>query len=887
MYVVKRDGKHESVQFDKITARLRALCKLPKPLSDKVDPVVITQKVVQGLTPGMRTTQLDTLAAETAASLVTVHPHYGRLAARIEISNWQKETPKTFLEAMTAMYMNVAPVTQDPAPLISEKLYQLALKFQDKIEAAINYSRDFNYDFFGFRTLQKSYLCTINGKPIERPQHMLMRVALGVNNDDWEAVLDSYHWMSQLYFTHATPTLFNAGTNRPQMSSCFLVGMKDDSIEGIYETLKEMAIISASAGGQSVHVHKVRSSGSYIKGSHGTANGLVPMLRVFNDTARYVDQGGGRRKGAFAVYLEPWHADIFDFLELRKPHGKEEQRARDLFYSVWIPDLFMKRVEANEDWTLFCPNEAPGLADVWGDQFEELYHKYEQDTTVARRKVRAQELWFAILEAQIENGTPYMMFKDACNRKSNQQNLGTIQSSNLCTEIVQYTSAEEIAVCNLASIALPKFLSPKPATGVTTMHSTVTPVATGLRGGDVKVFDHGLLYEVVQRIVKNMNNVVDGNYYPVPETKVSNTRHRPLGIGVQGLADVFFKLKIPYTSADARRLNAEIFETIYYAALSASCGLARKFGPYSSFAGSPASKGILQFDMWGVTPDSGRWDWTELKQDIVKYGLRNSLLIAPMPTASTSQIMGNTESFEPLTSNIFTRRVLAGEFVVINRFLVRDLTRLGLWSSEMKDRIVSARGSVANIDDIPRGIREVYKVVWDMKMKDLIDMAADRGAYIDQSQSFNCFMAQPTIAKLTSMHFHGWKKGLKTGMYYLRTLPSVDPIAITINRGRIGPTSPVVNQPYAPSPSLNNPVVLTIPPLPVESVTEIFNRVNAPGHGNPFGAFGAAAPVPVLSESNDSNLSHTSDLSDSSTDSGLVEVCLRGDGGPDCLVCGS
>jgi ribonucleoside-diphosphate reductase alpha chain len=625
------------------------------------------------------------------------------------------------------------------------------------LDETIDYARDFSYDYFGFKTLERSYLIKLDGKIAERPQHMLMRVAVGIHQEDIEAAMETYHLLSQKWFTHATPTLFNAGTPKPQLSSCFLLAMKDDSIEGIYDTLKQCAQISQAAGGIGLSIHNIRATGSYIKGTNGVSNGIVPMLRNFDMTARYVDQGGGKRKGSFAIYIEPWHADVFDFLDLKKNHGKEEMRARDLFYALWIPDLFMKRVENNEEWSLFCPKEAPGLADCYGEDFERLYHKYEQEGKT-RKKVKAQELWFEILKSQIETGTPYMLYKDAANRKSNQQNLGTIKSSNLCTEIIEYTSPEEVAVCNLASIALPRFIN------------------------EEGVFDHQKLYDVTCTITKNLNKVIDINHYPVAEARTSNMRHRPIGIGVQGLADTFLRLRLSFDSPEARALNTDIFETIYFAAMTASKDLAKKLGTYETFAGSPLSKGIFQFDMWGVTPASGRWDWEQLRAEVKMHGARNSLLVAPMPTASTSQILGNNECFEPYTSNIYTRRVLSGEFVVMNNHLLKDLIELGLWNDQMKDALIVANGSIQHMDNIPTEIKERYRTVWEIPQKAIIDMAADRGAYICQSQSLNIHIQDANFAKLTSMHFYAWKKGLKTGMYYLRTKAAVDAIKFTIQK---------------------------------------------------------------------------------------------------------
>ena len=703
---------------------------------------------------GVKTTELDNLAAETAAYLSTVHPDYGVLAARIAISNLQKQTSSSFSETMKMEHEYVNPKTGKTSSLIADDVYQIIMENATTIDNAIKHERDFSYDYFGFKTLERSYLVRINNEIVERPQYMLMRVSNGIHKRNIEDAIKTYDLLSSKYFTHATPTLFNAGTPFPQMSSCFLLTMKDDSIDGIYDTLKRCALISKSAGGIGLSVHTIRAANSYIRGTNGTSNGLVPMLRVYNDTARYVDQGGGKRKGAFAIYLEPWHSDIFEFLDLKKNTGKEEVRARDLFFALWVCDLFMKRVEANEDWSLFCPNEATGLADCWGDKFEELYCKYEETPNLVRRKIKARDLWFAILESQVETGTPYILYKDSCNRKSNQQNLGTIRSSNLCTEIIEYTSPDEVAVCNLASIALPMY------------------VVNG-------TFDHKKLFEITKVITRNLNKIIDENYYPIEEAKRSNLRHRPIGLGVQGLADVFIKLRLPWDSIGAQELNKDIFETIYFAALTASNEIAKIEGPYSSYEGSPVSNGILQFDMWGVTP-SPRWDWSTLKQNIKQFGIRNSLLLAPMPTASTSQILGNNECFEPYTSNIYTRRVLAGEFTVVNRQLVEDLMELDLWSPSMKNAIVANSGSIQKIPEIPQNLKEIYKTVWEISQKVLINMAADRGAFIDQSQSFNVFIAEPNFQNLSSMHFYGWKKGLKTGMYYLRTRPAADAIKFTV-----------------------------------------------------------------------------------------------------------
>jgi len=764
-YVIKRDGRRESVKFDKVTARIQKLCYGLDPVH--LDPVSVAQKVIQGIHPGVTTEALDNLAAETAAGLTTRHPDYALLASRIAISNLHKITKKSFSETMDSLFRFVDPKTGHQAPLIADDVHSIIMKNAELLDSTIIYDRDFGYDYFGFKTLEKSYLLRINGKVAERPQHMIMRVSVGIHKDDIEQVIKTYHLMSERWFTHATPTLFNAGTPKPQMSSCFLLTMRDDSIDGIYDTLKQCAKISQSAGGIGLSIHNVRATGSYIRGTNGTSNGIVPMLRVFNDTARYVDQGGGKRKGSFAIYLEPWHADVIDFLNLKKNHGKEEARARDLFYALWVPDLFMKRIEEEGEWSLFCPNEAPGLADCWGDEFERLYERYEAEGR-ARKVMKARELWSSILEAQIETGTPYILYKDACNSKSNQQNLGTIKSSNLCTEIIEYTAPDEVAVCNLASIALPRFI----------------------QDGS---FDHEKLFEVTYQITLNLNKIIDGNYYPVPEAERSNLRHRPIGIGVQGLADTFILLRHPFESDEARQLNADIFETIYYASMTASKDLAKIHGPYTTYEGSPVSKGIFQFDMWGVTPGN-RWEWDVLKEEVAKYGVRNSLLLAPMPTASTSQILGNNECFEPYTSNIYSRRVLSGEFIIVNKHMLRDLVDLGIWNEDLKNKIIGANGSIQNISEIPDNIKELYKTVWEIKQKAIIDMAADRGAYICQSQSLNIFMETPNMAKLTSMHFYAWKKGLKTGMYYLRSKAAAEAIKFTVQTQGEKQFTPVVNE---------------------------------------------------------------------------------------------
>jgi len=754
MFVVKRDGRKEVIMFDKITARIRKLCY---GLNGLVDPLKVAMRVIEGLYDGVTTSELDNLAAEVAATMTTTHPDYAKLAARISVSNLHKNTKKSFSETMKDLYEYVNPRTEKKAPLLSDEVYKVISENAEKLDSTIIYNRDFGYDYFGFKTLERSYLLKINGKIAERPQHMLMRVSIGIHLNDLDAAIETYELMSKKYFTHATPTLFNSGTPKPQMSSCFLLAMKDDSIDGIYDTLKQTAKISQSAGGIGLSIHNVRATGSYIAGTNGTSNGIVPMLRVYNDTARYVDQGGGKRKGSFAIYVEPWHADIYDFLDLKKNHGKEEMRARDLFYAMWIPDLFMKRVEANEEWTLMCPNECTGLFSNHSEEFEKLYLKYEAEGK-GRKTVKARELWEKILESQIETGTPYMLYKDAANRKSNQKNLGTIRSSNLCTEIMEYTSPDEVAVCNLASIALPMFI----------------------KNGE---FDHKELFRVTKRVTRNLNKVIDRNYYPVKEAENSNMRHRPIGLGVQGLADAFIMLRLPFTSDEAKQLNQEIFETLYFASVTASMELAKEEGTYSSYEGSPIANGEFQHNLWGIKDEelSGRWDWGKLRKDVAANGVRNSLLVAPMPTASTSQILGNNECFEPYTSNIYTRRVLSGEFIVVNKHLLEDLVKLGLWNESLKQELMRANGSIQHIDSIPAEIKELYKTVWELSMKDIIDMSRHRGYFIDQSQSLNLFMENANYAKLTSMHFYAWKSGLKTGMYYLRTKAAVDAIKFTLD----------------------------------------------------------------------------------------------------------
>ena len=753
MQVIKRGGKREDVSFDKITARINKLCY---GLDARfVDPIEISKKVIMGLFDGVSTTELDNLAAETSATMAAQHPEYATLAARIAVSNLHKNTDKSFSRTIKDLFNYIDPKTNEPAGLIGEETYKIVQKHKDRLDSAIIFDRDYSFDYFGFKTLERSYLLRMNGQVVERPQHLLMRVSVGIHGENIDAAIETYHLMSEKWFIHATPTLFNAGTPKPQLSSCFLLTVTDDSIGGIFETLQRCALISQSAGGIGLSIHNIRAKGSYIKGTGGTSNGIVPMLRVFNDTARYVDQGGGKRKGAFAIYMEPWHPDVFEFLDLKKNHGKEEMRARDLFYAMWISDLFMERVKADAMWSLFCPDECPGLYDSYGGEFEALYHKYEREGR-ARKTVRAQELWFAILDAQTETGTPYILYKDAANKKSNQKNLGTIRSSNLCTEILEYTSPDEVAVCNLGSIALNKFV----------------------KNGE---FDHKHLFDITRVLTRNLNKVIDINYYPVPQARNSNMRHRPIGIGVQGLADAFILMRFPFDSPEARKLNREIFETIYFAAMTESCEQAKEHGAYETFAGSPVSQGVFQFDMWDVTP-TDRWDWANLRTEVKTHGIRNSLLVAPMPTASTSQILGNNECFEPYTSNIYTRRTLSGEHIVVNKHLLTDLISLNLWNEELREMLIASNGSIQNIDGIPPHIKELYKTTWEISMKCIIDMAADRGAYICQSQSLNLFIESPTHGKLSSMHFYAWQKGLKTGMYYLRSRPAVDPIKFTLSQ---------------------------------------------------------------------------------------------------------
>ena len=780
MNVTKRNGLLEEIAFDKILNRIK---KLGQEANIQINYQQLVMKVIDQLYDKISTTKIDELAAEQCASLSTLHPDYGTLAGRIIVSNHQKNTDSCFSNIMKELY-NFTDSNGCNFALVNKELWDFIQTYQAEIDSMIVYDRDYLIDYFGFKTLERSYLFKNGDKVIERPQHMWMRVSIGIhgqeiNENSLALVKETYDLMSQKYFTHATPTLFNAGTSRSQLSSCYLIGMEDDSIEGIYNTLKDCALISKYSGGIGLHIHNIRAKDSHIKGTNGKTDGLVPMLRVFNNTARYVNQSG-RRNGSFAIYLEPWHADIFEFLELRKNHGDEELKARDLFYALWISDLFMERVkEQNGKWSLFCPQECPGLSDVYGEQFKHLYEKYEEEGK-ARKTIVARDLWFAILDTQMETGTPYILYKDACNQKSNQQNIGTIKSSNLCCEIVQYSDEKETAVCNLASIALPAFVNE-----------------------ETKQFDYEKLHEITKVVTNNLNQVIDINFYPTEKTKLSNFRHRPIGIGVQGLADTFILMDLPFHSEEAKEINTHIFETIYHAALEKSNEISierskiiytkdrfslmdfipeeeydsfskreqnnnqKLFGAYSSFEGSPASKGILQFDMWKKEP-SNRYNWTKLKQSIIENGLRNSLLVAPMPTASTSQILGYNECFEPLTSNIYSRRTLAGEFVIVNKYLMKELINLGLWNEQIKNNIICNKGSVQQLSNIPENIRNKYKIVWEMPMKHLIDMAADRGAFICQSQSLNLWMEDPVYNKLTSMHFYAWNKGLKTGIYYLR-----------------------------------------------------------------------------------------------------------------------
>ncbi|XP_051174840.1 ribonucleoside-diphosphate reductase large subunit [Leptopilina boulardi] len=766
MFVLKRNGLKEEVHFDKITSRIQKLCYGLD--MDYVDPPAITFRVINGLYSGVTTVELDNLAAETAATMTTKHPDYAILAARIAVSNLHKETKKAFSEVITDLYERVDKNTKESMPMINKECYDIIQKHAERLNSAIIYDRDFSYNYFGFKTLERSYLLKINGKVVERPQQMLMRVAVAIHREDVDRVIETYNYLSERYFTHASPTLFSACTLREQMSSCFLLTMSEDSIEGIYDTLKRCALISKSAGGIGVNVHCIRAKGTRIAGTQGESNGLVPMIRVYNSTARYVDQGGNKRPGAFAIYIEPWHADVLEFLDLKKNTGKEEYRARELFYGLWIPDLFMKRVMDDGIWTLMCPRESPGLADVWGEEFDDLYTKYEMEGKF-KRQIKARDLWTAILISQVETGTPYMLYKDHCNRKSNQQNIGTIKCSNLCTEIIQYSSPDEVAVCNLASIAVNMFVN-----------------------SNSRTFDFIKLKEITKIVTKNLDKIIDNNYYPVPEAERSNFRHRPIGIGIQGLADAFLLMRFPFESEEAQKLNIQIFETLYYGALEASCEIAEEKGPYSTYEGSPISKGIFQYDMWNVTP-SNLWDWQVLKEKVAKHGVRNSLLIAPMPTASTAQILGNNESIEPYTSNIYTRRVLSGEFQIVNPHLLKDLTEKNLWDEDMKNEIIANNGSVQGIAGIPEDLKELYKTVWEIKQKTILKMAADRGAFIDQSQSLNVHMLKPTTETLTSMHFYGWKMGLKTGMYYLRTKPAANALQFTVDKTRLQKSSAIDN----------------------------------------------------------------------------------------------
>ena len=768
MQVLKRNGSKETVSFDKVLSRVR---KSAKGLN--VNPDALSQQVLSQIYDGVKTSELDELTAQLAAGLSTLHPDYGTLAARISISNHHKNTSNSFSDVVTMLARQTMPATGEETSLLHQDFIKFVRLHGPEIDAYIQYDRDYLLDYFGFKTLEKSYLLrSTKMEVLERPQHMWMRVSIALwsgsaeSKGDLTRVFETYDLLSQKYLTHATPTLFNAGLPRQQLSSCFLLSMSDDSIAGIYKTLSDCAQISKYAGGIGLHIHNIRARGSLIKGTNGTSNGLVPMLRVFNNTARYVDQGGGKRNGSFAMYLEPWHADVEDFLKMKLNTGAEEERARDLFYALWIPDLFMKRVEADEDWTLMCPNECPGLADVWGSQFEELYTKYEKEGR-GRKTVKAQKLWFQMLDSQMETGTPYLLYKDAANRKSNQQHIGTIKSSNLCTEIIEYSDKDETAVCNLASIALPAFVNDE-------------------------TFNFDELRRVTKVAIRNLNRVIDINFYPTPETERSNKRHRPVGLGCQGLADVFAMMKLGWESEEAAKFNQLIFEHMYYAAVEESCAIAEVEGSYPAFDKSPTSCGILQPDLWHITPltqrdgneewkrENGSLDWVGLRERC-KKGLRNSLLLAPMPTASTSQILGYNECFEPFTSNLYTRRTLAGEFIVVNKYLLKELLDLKIWSEDLKQQIVARNGSVQGIPDIPAEIQARYKTSWELKQRCLIDMAANRGAFICQSQSLNLFVADPTYAKLTSMHFHAWKQGLKTGCYYLRTKAPVTAQKFTVD----------------------------------------------------------------------------------------------------------
>lgn len=780
MKVKKRDGSLEEMRYDKITRRISVFCSDLN--MEYIDPTYVTLKVTQGIYDGISTKELDVLAAETAASMTTVHPDYAKLAGRLAVSNLHKTTPKKFSQSIKELYSFVEPKTGKESSLISDDVYRFVMDNKDVIDGAIDLQRDFSFEYFGFKTLERSYLLKIGEKVVERPQYLYMRVAVGICNGDLDMALRIYDDLSQHFYTHATPTLFNAGTRRPQMSSCFLIGNKGDDIDGLFDTIKDVAKISKWAGGIGLHVHDVRAKGAYIKGTGGLSDGLLPMMKTYNEVARWINQGG-KRKGSFAVYLEPWHADVYEFIDLRKNHGKEEMRARDLFLAMWTPNLFMERVENDGDWSLFSPDEAPGLSDVYDTPddkaFTRLYEKYEMEGR-ARKVVKARKLMDAILTSQIETGTPYMLYKDHANYKSNQKNLGTIKSSNLCTEIIEYSSPEEQAVCNLASIALPKYIV----------------------NGE---FSHEVLYEYTYQVVKNLNNVIDLNFYPTEETKRSNFKHRPIGLGVQGLADVFCILGIPFESEEADKLQTDIFETIYFAALTSSKDISKVVGPYESIKGSPIENGVFQYEFWGKTDDdmSGRWDWKKLREEILKYGVRNSLLVAPMPTASTAQILGNNEAFEPFTSNLYSRRTLGGEFIVINKHLVRDLIKLDLWNETIKNKLILENGSIQNIPEIPTELKEVYKTVWEMSQKRILQMAANRSIFIDQSQSLNLFIDNVSKAKLLAAHIHGWKLGLKTGMYYLRTRAAVDAIkGLGIDVSSVKPNEVVENVEQQKTPSI-------------------------------------------------------------------------------------
>ena len=758
MYVIKRNGQREEVRFDAILERIAGLVDGLD--TSFIDPAVVARRVVDGLQENIKTSDLDDLAARVCASMATVHSDFLKLAARIAISNAHKETEESFTAVMKRLHAYVEPKTGRHVPFISDELLDIVTKHGDTIDAQIDHSRDFDaFDFFGFKTLEgQKYLMKIDGRTVERPQHMFMRVALGIHGYDLESAFNTYRHMSEKDFIHATPTLFNSGTPVPQMSSCFLLAMSEDSIRGIYKTMTDAALVSQSGGGLSVNVHNVRAKGSFIAKSRGSSNGLVPMLRVYNETARYVDQGG-KRKGAFCIYLEPWHADVFDFIDLRRNHGAEERRTRDLFLAMWIPDEFMRRVEADGEWTLMCPNECPDLYKVHGEEFEKLYRQYEAEGR-GRKTIKARELWFSIVDAQIETGTPFMLFKDTANRKSNQRNLGTIRSSNLCTEIIEYSDDKETAICNLASVCVNRFVREDGS------------------------YDFARLHEVAKVVCRNLNRVIDRNHYVLPEMEYSNLRHRPMGIGIQGLADTFALLKLEFDEPEARELNKNIFETIYHGAVEASVELAKKDGRYESFPGSPASEGKFQFDLWGVSPDSGLWDWEKTRADMVEHGLRNSLFMAPMPTATTAQIFGNNESIEPFTSNLYVRRVISGEFILINKHLLRDLQKVGVWNEDLRLKLIAERGSVQNIPEIPQDIRNRYRTVWEIPQRSVIDMAADRGPFICQSMSLNIHMRGATAGKLTALHFYAWRRGLKTGMYYLRNTPATEAVQFTVDKTR-------------------------------------------------------------------------------------------------------